>query len=167
MSIGGSEGNNDQPRHTSSNQGIWKTPRPTSPNTHPSIHANYSVPVPTYYGVYSTKILCSTLCSPSNTNSPGSNNRPNDPNDNIEYSVSLAADVADSVKTVKQYHHPTHRVTKLESGLLQVVVPKWESKDVFGVYRYQVYLFIANEFLSLKWNISTDLVYTISYQYLY
>ena len=64
--------------------------------------------------------------------------------------------MADSIKTVKQYHHPTHRGPKFESGLLQVVVPKWESKVDFEVYRYQVDSFIADEFLSLAGHISTD-----------
>ena len=71
--------------------------------------------------------------------------------------------MADSVKTVKQYHHPTHRGPKIESGLLQVVVLKWESKVDFEVYRYQVDSFIANEFLSPEGNISTDPICNTSY----
>ena len=55
--------------------------------------------------------------------------------------------MAEYVKTVKQYHHPTHRGPKLEYGLIQVVVSKWESKVDFEVYRYQVDSFIADEFL--------------------
>ena len=48
-----------------------------------------------------------------------------------------------------------------------MIVPKWESKVYFGVYRYQVYLFIVDEFLSLAGDISIDPICTISYQYLY
>ena len=68
---------------------------------------------------------------------------------------------------MKQYHHPTHRGTKFKYGLPKVVVPKWEYKGVFGVYRYQVDAFIADAFLSLAGNISTDPVCTTSYQSLY
>ena len=52
--------------------------------------------------------------------------------------------MADSVKTVKQYHHLIHKGTELESGLIQVVVTKWESKVAFGVYRYQINVFIMD-----------------------
>ena len=75
--------------------------------------------------------------------------------------------MADSIKTVKQYHHPTHRGLKFECGLLQVVVPKLGSKVAFGVYMYQFYAFIADEFLLLAGNISIEPVCTTSYLYLY
>ena len=70
---------------------------------------------------------------------------------------------SDSEKTGKQYHHPTHRGPKFEFGLLQVVVSKWESKVDFEAYRYQVDLFIADEFLSLEGNISTYPICITSY----
>ena len=75
--------------------------------------------------------------------------------------------MADSIKKVKQYHHLTHRYPEFGSGLIQVVVPKWESKVAFGVYRSHGDAFIADELLSLVGNISTDPVCTNSYQYLY
>ena len=75
--------------------------------------------------------------------------------------------MADSVKTVKQYHHLTHRGTEFECGILQVVVPKWESKFAFGVYRSQVDTFITDELLLLAGNISSIPVCTNSYGYLY
>ena len=75
--------------------------------------------------------------------------------------------MADSVKVVKQYHHPTHIGPEFESRFLQVIFPKWESKVAFGVYRYKVDAFIADDFLSLAGNISTYPVFTTSYGYLY
>ena len=75
--------------------------------------------------------------------------------------------MADSVKTVKQYHHSTHKGTEFESGLIQVVVPKWESKVAFGVYRYHVDALIVDELLFLAGNISTYPICIISYRYLY
>ena len=75
--------------------------------------------------------------------------------------------MADSVKTVKQYHHSTHKGTEFESGIIQVVFPKWESKFFFGVYRYHVDAFVADELLLLAGNISTYPIYIIYYRYLY
>ena len=68
---------------------------------------------------------------------------------------------------MKQYHHPTNIDPEFESGLIQVVVPKCDPKVAFGVYRSQVDALIADEFLLMAGNISTDPVCTTSYQYLY
>ena len=38
----------------------------------------------------------------------------------------------------------SHRGPEFESGILKVVVPKWEFKVSFGVYRYLVDAFIAH-----------------------
>ena len=118
-------GHRNQPRNNKTNQCIQVTTTASSSDTQSSIRANSSIPVPTDSRVYSTKAFCSKLSAPSNTGWTGSNDRPNDENDETSYSVSLAVDVADYVKTVKQYHHHTHRGTKFESGILQVVVTKW------------------------------------------
>ena len=72
--------------------------------------------------------------------------------------------MADSIKTVKQYHNYTHKGTEFKYVIIQVLVPKWESKVAFGVYRSHVDAFIADELLLLVGNISTDPACTTSYR---